>query len=138
MARNNRRSFKKTYSSNKSNTKSPVTTTSQPQPQQQPQPQSQPQSQSFLGNMAQGASFGMGMGLGSELIHGLFGGNKDNDKTQTEIENQTINNKCSFEVQQFQECINNNSVSLSDCQLFYNSLQECSTKFNLNVNNKVV
>ena len=40
--------------------------------------------------------------------------------------NGELENKCSFEAKQFQECINNNKNDLGNCQVFYNYLEQCN------------
>ena len=83
----------------------------------------------LLGSMAHGASMGAGMAVGSQIVHGLFSGNNN-----TNIENNIITEqpKCSFEVRQFQECLNNNKNDLGNCQVFYNYLEQCNAHLKRN------
>ena len=89
----------------------------------------------LLGTMAQGASMGAGMAVGSQIVHGLFSGNNNtNTDNNTNIENNIITEqpKCSFEVRQFQECLNNNKNDLGNCQVFYNYLEQCNAHLKRN------
>lgn len=97
-----------------------------PKPQQNTMPK--PQQSGVLGSMAQGASMGAGMAVGSEMIHSLFSSSSENNNVVDKQPkfNGELENKCSFEAKQFQECINNNKNDLGNCQVFYNYLEQCS------------
>jgi len=81
---------------------------------------------SVLGNLAQGATMGAGMAVGSEMIHGLF-----DSKNQVINEQPNNQNKCKIEARQFQECIENNSNNLGNCQVYYDYLQQCNANFKM-------
>lgn len=110
-------------------------TTAQAPPKQTPM--AQQQSGGFLSNMAGTFMTGIGLGAGSEVGHqamrGLMGGGSHQGEAQGVIDQsqpmqqQAQPQMCSYEGQNFTECLKRNS-DINLCQSYMDALKQCQSQ----------
>ena len=77
-------------------------------------------SPSLMGSVAHGMVGGFGAGVGIEGARAVIGGMSGSNKQETVQENQ-VNNKCMFEREQLEKCMNNGL----ECKDFMELLNNC-------------